>query len=124
MAAAPAPDTAPRRPVRAYENITPENLAGWGFDDPARAARILRSLSGEGVPDSLFERLLPPLLDAFAASADPDRAVNNFERWAARVGSRVSQFDYLAAHPPAVEALVAVFAGSQFFANVLIAEPE
>lgn len=110
--------------IRVYDDITAPALAPLRFVDPARAARILRTLSGEGVPDALFERLLPHLLAALAASADPDRAVNNFERWSARVGSRVSHFDYLAAHPPAVEALIAVFAGSQFFANVLIAQPE
>lgn len=111
-------------PVRSYEEIDAPALAGYGFTDAERAARILRSLSGEGVPDALFERLLPALLAALAAAADPDRAVNNFERWAARVGSRVSQFDYLAAHPPALQALIAVFAGSQYFANVLIGQPE
>lgn len=110
--------------VRAYGDITTQALQGYSFADAERAVRILRSLSGQGVSDALFERLLPHLLEALGACADPDRAVNNFERWAARLGSRVSQFDYLAAHPAATRALIAVFAGSQFFANVLIAQPE
>jgi glutamate-ammonia-ligase adenylyltransferase len=84
----------------------------------------VRALAGDGVPDALFERLLAPLLDALAASADPDRAATNFGRWAERLHARRSHFEFLAAHPPAVRALAAVFAGSQYFSNVLIGQPE
>ncbi len=111
-------------PLRAFEDVTPAALAPLGFSDSARAARILRALAGDGVPDTLYERLLPHLVRALAACADPDRAVNNLERWAARVGGRATQFAYLADHPPALAALVTVFAASQYFANVLIAQPE
>jgi glutamine synthetase adenylyltransferase len=107
-----------------YDDLTATALAPLGFDDPARAARILRSLSGQGVSDALFERLLPHLLHALARSADPDRAVNNWQRWAENLHGRATTFGYLAEHPPAVWALVTVFAASQYFANVLIAQPE
>ena len=117
-------EQAAKEPIRTYEEIDASALTAYNFADPERAARILRSLSGEGVPDALFERLLPHLLTALAGSADPDRAANNFERWAARLGARATQFQYLAANPEAVQALTAVFAGSQFFANVLIGQPE
>jgi len=110
--------------LRAFEDVTPAALAPLGFSQPDRAARILRALAGDGVPDTLYERLLPHLARALAACADPDQAVNNLERWAARVGGRATQFAYLADHPPVLNALVTVFAASQYFANVLIAQPE
>ena len=112
------------RCLRAFEDVTPAALAPLGFSQPDRAARILRALAGGGVPDTLYERLLPHLAQSLAACADPDQAVNNLERWAARVGGRATQFAYLADHPPALNALVTVFAASQYFANVLITQPE
>ena len=107
-----------------YEQLTPSALASLGFDDPTRACHLLQGMAGHDVPDAAFEAFLAVILRALAGSADPDRAVANLGRWAEAVGSRASAYGLLATYPAAAEMLVTVFAASQFYADLLIANPE
>ena len=107
-----------------YDDLTPEALAPQGFDDPARACRILQGMAGHDVPDTLFEAVLQAIVPVLAGSADPDRAVTNLGRWAEAVGSRAPFYRQLAFDPAAAPALLTVFAASQFFADLLIQTPE
>jgi glutamate-ammonia-ligase adenylyltransferase len=110
--------------IATYEELTPSALAPFGFDDPVQACHLLQGMAGHDVPDRAFEAFLGVALRALAGSADPDRAVANLGRWAAAVGSRASRYGLMAAYPAAAEMLVTVFAASQFFADLLIANPE
>lgn len=107
-----------------YEELTPDALAALGFDDPVQACRILQGMAGHDVPDAAFEAFLTVVLRALAGSADPDRAVANLGRWAEAVGSRASAYGLLASYPAAAEMLVTIFAASQFFADLLMSNPE
>lgn len=110
--------------INGYDDLTPDALAPYGFDDPARACRLLQDMAGHDVPDSVFDGALRVLLPAVEGCADPDRAVSNLARWADAAPSRLAAYNLLAAHPPAAQVLVSVMAASQFFADLLIQTPE
>ena len=107
-----------------YADLTPDALAELGLDNPEQACRTLQGMAGHDVPDTLFEALLRVVVPALAGSADPDRAVANLGRWAEAVGSRASAYGALAGYPAAATMLLTLFAASQFFADLLIANPE
>ncbi len=111
-------------PINTYNDLTPEALAPLGFDDPARACRLLQGMAGHDVPDTLFEAVLEAIVPVLTGSGDPDRAVANLGRWAEAVGSRAPFYRQLAFDPAAAPALLTVFAASQFFADLLIQTPE
>ena len=107
-----------------YENLTPAALASLNFDDPVSACRLLQGMAGDGVPDAAFNSLLNVLVSSLESSADPDRAVANLARWAGAVGSRTSAYGLLAEQPIVARMLLTILAASQFFAELLIRNPE
>src|SRR5262249_36741487 len=58
-----------------------------------------------------------------SASADPDMALNNLERYASAV-DRVGLFRTLAEHPGAIPLLARLFGASQFLADALRRHPQ
>ncbi|MCL5283776.1 MAG: hypothetical protein M1330_03585, partial [Armatimonadetes bacterium] len=107
----------------ADERLEAELLAA-GFHDTRRARAILHALSGQGVTDDDVAKLLPNLLEAAAKSPDPDRALNNLERWASRLTPRVTYFNALARSPSILAAFFYLTGVSQYFADLIIANPE
>ena len=107
-----------------YDDLSPASLAPLGFDDPAQACRILQGMAGHDIPDAAFGAFLSVVTGALEGSADPDRAIANLGRWTGAVGSRASAYGLLASYPAAARMLLAVFAASQFFADLLIHTPE
>ncbi|WP_171189610.1 glutamine synthetase adenylyltransferase [Alienimonas chondri] len=101
------------------------------FDDPPAARRRLDATlaaAGELAP-GVTEKVLPPLLAALAKAPAPDASLVNFERFVRAGAAREekpphSLFDYLAAHPRAVEILVRLFVGSQYLTDILIRNPD
>ena len=107
-----------------YADLTPDTLTRLGLEDAGQACRVLQGMAGQGVPDTAFEALLQVVVPVLAHSADPDRAVANLGRWAEAVGSRTAAYGTLTAYPAAAQMLLTLFAASQFFAELLIANPE
>jgi glutamate-ammonia-ligase adenylyltransferase len=110
--------------IERYSDLTPEALAPLGFEDPAHACYVLREFAGHDIPDGLFEAFLRIVVNALAGCADPDRALGNLARWADVSGSRYSAYAMIASNPEAARILTTVFAASQFFANLIISNPE
>lgn len=110
--------------IATYADLTPDALAGLGLDDAGQACRVLQGMAGHDVPDAMFEALLQVIVPVLARSADPDRAVANLGRWAEAVGSRTAAYATLTAYPAAAAMLLTLLAASQFFAELLIANPE
>ncbi|MGO8672639.1 MAG: hypothetical protein ACLQVD_14890 [Capsulimonadaceae bacterium] len=113
-----------RRPVFRYGDITPAKLAPLGFENLPQACYILREMAGHNVPDAAFEAVLAVVLDSLARSADPDRAVANLGRWADASGNRAMAYGLLAEQTHTADMLTTIFSCSQYFANLLIDNPE
>src|SRR5579872_1783140 len=92
--------------------------------DAAAAARAMRDLAGRGVSDDDVAALAPALLAAIQASPDPDRALNSFARWFAAVSSPASHLQSLLTHPVALEMFCVIAGSSQYFADLLVRQPE
>jgi glutamate-ammonia-ligase adenylyltransferase len=102
-----APDE--RRQLSNDPQILKSELAELGFTDTKSAARhvadwrsgkarSLRSLAAS----QAFEAMLPGLLQAIAAGADPDHALNRLSDIVERLSSGVNLFRLLEARPPLV----------------------
>src|SRR3989441_3114162 len=64
------------------------------------------------------------LLDALWKSADPDEALNQFERFLSAAGPRAGLVELLADRPELLTGLVRVCAGGDLLTQLLIAQPE
>ncbi|MBI3091189.1 MAG: glutamate-ammonia-ligase adenylyltransferase [Candidatus Tectomicrobia bacterium] len=98
-------------------------LHAAGFRDAAGAWRRLRRVLAQeehGLPSPAFA---PRLLEELAASFDPNRALNNLERFIAGGPDRASLFTLLNDNPETLRALVAIFSGSQYLSDILISDP-
>ena len=95
-----------------------------GLTDPERAMELLQSVAGNGVSDTDLALLFPILCDGLRESPDPDRSLQSFVRWFAAVGSPVSHFQSLMRHPVSMHLFCLVTGCSQFFADLLVRQPE
>lgn len=99
-----------------------EELAAWGFREPAGAYDNLRRLLAQATPPE-FGALFDVLAAILPGNPDPDRALNNLERFS-RVAQGMSHPIGIARERPMIlELLVRIFGTSQFFADVLIRYP-
>jgi glutamate-ammonia-ligase adenylyltransferase len=107
-----------------FDELTDSQLSALGLLEPERARRILFSLAGQGVTDEDIELLLPNILSALSKCPDADRALNNLERWMTNVSNRVTYVSYLGSHPTALDNFCFVCGSSQYFADILVRNPE
>lgn len=121
-------------------------LTAVGFKNTERAYLNLRALGGAPERQDLFTPLAVLVCDSLRQSVDPDRALNNWERYVRTTGDAVSHspssiavdfggvsqekspvmlhFEILMAQPKRLEILLGIFAASQFLADTLIRNPE
>ena len=97
-------------------------LRALGFTDPRAAGANLEALTPTPRDAELLAPVLPRLMAELAASADPDMALNNLERYAAAV-DRAVFFRTLGAHPGAIPLLARLGGASQFLADALRRRP-
>jgi glutamate-ammonia-ligase adenylyltransferase len=97
---------------------TIETLKGLGFRDPSHVAGAIRAwhhgrirATRSARARELLTRLVPPLLDALAATADPDIAFAQFDRFLSRLPAGVQLFSMLLANTQLLK-LIAEVAGS------------
>ena len=98
-----------------------------GFRDSGRAMRnIVRivSLSGEGERRRAMARLMVLALDDLARSADPDMALNNWERFVAVQSDPQAHLAGMLEQPVRLSLLLSMFATSQFLVDTLVRNPE
>uniref|UniRef100_UPI002603851A bifunctional [glutamate--ammonia ligase]-adenylyl-L-tyrosine phosphorylase/[glutamate--ammonia-ligase] adenylyltransferase n=1 Tax=uncultured Erythrobacter sp. TaxID=263913 RepID=UPI002603851A len=106
-------------------------LAAQGFADPdALAKRIdgwrdgrFASLRSEAAMEA-FDRLLPTLLEAMAASDDPELAITRWEGVLERAASAVTLFRLLAAEPDVLGRLVATLTLTRTLSDELARRPD
>jgi [glutamine synthetase] adenylyltransferase / [glutamine synthetase]-adenylyl-L-tyrosine phosphorylase len=125
--AAPAPAPAPA----AAANDLAQELAALGFEEPETLAeRIEGFRDGRHAairsPQALaaWDRLAPALIRAMAASDDPMRAINRWERILERVPSAITTFRLLDARPDLTQRLVAALTLAPVLSDELARKPE
>lgn len=106
-------------------------LEEMGFADGRRAALSLAQLyrgrlRGPASPQRrrAVEAMAGDLLEAVAASADPQRALDHLVEFLIRTGAHTSYLALLSGSPATMKILVELFAGSSFLAAQLVGHPE
>ena len=124
-----APDSAGR--LSNDPDILRQELRGLGFADPdAPARRIADWRSGRAralrspAAQQAFEAMLPELLRAIAAGADPDHALNRLSDIVERLSSGVNLFRLLEARPQLAGLLARLLAHAPTLSDQLARRPE
>ena len=95
-----------------------------GFAQPERAVANLTRLVQQAPDATEFARLAMLAADQLAVQSDPDRALNNWERYVAALGNPERHFQLMLLQPMRLDLLVRIFATSQFLADALVRNPE
>ncbi len=123
LAAPGAPD--PRPVLLAAQRNADEVhaiLSAYGLRRVDQADHNLDAMAGDPIQRQRLAKLLPLLLESIARTADPDQALNHWERLFASV-SRTSFLDYLQSWPRMLDLLCAIFGNSDALAFTLIRDP-
>ena len=111
---------ADQTPEEEYERI----LHTAGFSDPRKALINLRSLAGKSDRRSVFAKLAILACDILSRVADPDVALNNWERFVQSIEDPRTHFENLLSQHMRLRILLDIFSTSQFLSNTLIRNPE
>jgi glutamate-ammonia-ligase adenylyltransferase len=98
-------------------------LSPYGFKEPARADANLQTLADDAPARLSLADILEELLINVSLSADPDQALNYFERFARAIINKNHLFSYLKDSPRTLEILARTFGGSPYMAEILIRDP-
>ncbi len=98
-------------------------LSPYGFIEPAKADANLQTMADDPSARQLLADILEELLDSVSQSADPDQALNYFERFARAAANKIHLFSYLKESPRTLEILAKTFGGSPYMAEILIRDP-
>ncbi len=98
-------------------------LTPYGITKPAEADANIQSMAGEPHTRKLLATILPNLLAEVARTADPDQALNHWERLFSGGGNRASLLRYLQSSPKMLGLLCTIFGNSDSLAFVLIRDP-
>jgi glutamate-ammonia-ligase adenylyltransferase len=99
-------------------------LSPYGFKEPAKADANLQALADDAPARQALADILEELLDNVSQSADPDQALNYFERFARAAVNKIYLFSYLKDSPYTLEILAKTFGGSPYMAEILIRDPQ
>ncbi len=99
-------------------------LSRRGFMNTKRALVNLSRLAGGGSARDVFASLAVLASDILEQKPDPDMALNNWERFAERLGDTGAHYRRMLSQPMRLDMLLGIFSTSQFLAEVLIAHPE
>lgn len=73
---------------------------------------------------SLFQKLIPDILQTASQQSDPDKAINNLEKFIQSIKSREIFFDLLNENIKLLELLLVLFGNSSFLSDILIRQPD
>jgi len=114
-------------PLLLASGLTPEAvaelLAPYGLADLKRADANIQAMAGEPRSRELLAGILDELLRSVALTADPDQALNHWERFLQAGINRTQLFEYLAGFPRMLHLLCTIFGNSDALAQTLIRDP-
>lgn len=99
-------------------------LEPYGFEEIKRADTNLQLIGEEPRARELFAAILEDFLAALSQTPEPDRGLNDFERFTRSAFSKTQLLSYLREDPAAIARTAAIFGGSPFLAEILIRNPE
>ena len=97
-------------------------LRSSGFANPQRALANLRTMAGDQRQSRLFAELAIMAWQPLIESADPDMALNNWERLCAALPDPTHHYRRCLHQPRRLDILLNILASSQFLADNLIAD--
>jgi glutamate-ammonia-ligase adenylyltransferase len=100
--------------------LTPAQLARCGLENPSQALKNLDLLSKKLGHEALRE-LVPFLLTPLTASADPDMALNNLERFVSSLSDGAAFISLCRERQDVLQSLIAVFGASRFLSSFIVA---
>ncbi len=98
-------------------------LRSYGLDRIQEADANLQLMAGEPHQRRQLADILPALLEAIGRTADPDQALNHWERWLASGVSRSSILEYLRSSPRMLDLVCVIFGNSDSLAFTLVRDP-
>ena len=114
------------RPILMAERQDPDGaramLSAYGLRDPDQADRNLNAMAGDPIQRRRLADILPMMLESISRTADPDQALNHWERMLGSV-SRTSFLDYLRTWPRMLDLLCAIFGNSDALTFTLLRDP-
>ncbi len=97
-------------------------LLAYGLRDPDQADRNLSAMAGDPIQRRRLADILPLLLESVSKTADPDQALNHWERMLSRV-TRTAFLDYLHSWPRMLDLLCVIFGNSDALTFTLVRDP-
>src|SRR4026207_89433 len=98
-------------------------LRSYGLHRIQDADANLQSMAGDPHQRRQLADILPALLEAIERTADPDQALNHWERWLASGVSRSAVLEYLRSAPRMLDLGSAIFGNSDSLAFTLVRDP-
>ncbi len=98
-------------------------LTCYGLQRIQDADANLQSMAGDPHQRRQLAGLLPALLEAIGRTADPDLALNQWERWLASGVSRSAVLEYLGSAPRMLDLVCSIFGNSNSLAFTLVHDP-
>jgi len=98
-------------------------LQAYGLLRIQEAVANLQSMAGDLHQRRQLADILPALLEAIGRTADPDQALNHWERWLASGVSRSAVLEYLRSAPRMLDLVCAIFGNSDSLAFTLVRDP-
>ncbi len=98
-------------------------LQPYGLQRIKDADANLQSMAGDPHQRRQLAVILPSLLEAIGKTADPDLALNQWERWLASGVSRSAVLEYLRSAPRMVDLVCVIFGNSNSLASTLVRDP-
>ena len=98
-------------------------LQPYGLRRTKDADANLQLMAGDPHQRRQLADILPALLEAIGRTADPDQALNHWERWLASGVSRSAVLEYLRSAPRMLDLVCAIFGNSDSLAFTLVRDP-
>ena len=122
----PSPAAPDPTPLLLASERDPQNvcgiLAAYGLTDIEQADRNLQAMAGEPHERHQLVTILPMLMESIARTADPDQALNHWERLLESV-TRATFLNYLRSSPRMLDLLSTIFGNSDSLAFTIIRDP-